>query len=536
MSTLAAQSATRTRPFTEPASAGDTPARSEILHALTGPPDGGDAIGRAEEAWTSGDIDGTAVLLDDAADDGDSTVATLLTAVWAARAMMPVAADIAHRASGEGPRTMAEVTEIAVGTPDRSRSERADTAPTTIGIALDALAAGLRASLEQEVPGDALSDLARASRLYTSARSSTALPELPAIIAATAAVGLGELATATTIVDAAVADGQGGEWARRRLLLWQAWLAVQCEQPGRARDCLHHAQLIDRPFTPRDRFVETAVRIALTRRYEEVADLELLWTRVRAEVQQIDVDLFLLLPLATIISAIARIGDDRTLAPLMARALDLLDRLGSPPTWSVHLRWAGIQQGILLDHPDMLAPHAHALVDAAAHSRMAATMARAGKLWTAVLAGHVDPDAVEQSATELAECGLAWDGARLAGHGAARCDDRKVSARLLACARQLHPPTPTSPADAPVQSASPATSNPSGLSDREVDVARLVVEGRTYAEIGTAIFISPRTVEHHIARIRQKLQATTRSDLVARLRAVLTTMDAAPPTATEVGP
>jgi DNA-binding CsgD family transcriptional regulator len=59
------------------------------------------------------------------------------------------------------------------------------------------------------------------------------------------------------------------------------------------------------------------------------------------------------------------------------------------------------------------------------------------------------------------------------------------------------------------------------LSERETDVARLVVEGKTYAEIGETIFISPRTAEHHIASIRRRLGATSRSDLIAKLRVAL---------------
>jgi DNA-binding CsgD family transcriptional regulator len=58
----------------------------------------------------------------------------------------------------------------------------------------------------------------------------------------------------------------------------------------------------------------------------------------------------------------------------------------------------------------------------------------------------------------------------------------------------------------------------SQLSDRELDVARLVLQGKTYVEIGEMIFISPRTVEHHVARIRRRLAATSRSDLIAKLR------------------
>ena len=56
------------------------------------------------------------------------------------------------------------------------------------------------------------------------------------------------------------------------------------------------------------------------------------------------------------------------------------------------------------------------------------------------------------------------------------------------------------------------------LSERELEVARLVLQGKTYAEIGETIFISPRTAEHHIAHIRRRLGATSRSDLIAKLR------------------
>ena len=76
---------------------------------------------------------------------------------------------------------------------------------------------------------------------------------------------------------------------------------------------------------------------------------------------------------------------------------------------------------------------------ASPHSPIAAVMAHAGRVWTATLAGSVDADAVEAAAHGLASAGLGWDGARLAGHGASRSTDRKVSARLLSCARELHP-------------------------------------------------------------------------------------------------
>ncbi|CAL4858700.1 hypothetical protein MMM2322_00337 [Microbacterium sp. MM2322] len=59
------------------------------------------------------------------------------------------------------------------------------------------------------------------------------------------------------------------------------------------------------------------------------------------------------------------------------------------------------------------------------------------------------------------------------------------------------------------------------LSARKREVAGLVLSGMTYAEIGEAIFISPRTAEHHIARIRRRLGATSRTDLIAKLQAIV---------------
>ena len=130
---------------------------------------------------------------------------------------------------------------------------------------------------------------------------------------------------------------------------------------------------------------------------------------------------------------------------------------------------------------------------------------------------------VEKAALGLASVGLAWDGARLAGHGAGRTEDRRAISRLLACARRLHPREEMRPAtgddDAPAPASRPRSHDE--LSPREREVAALVIEGKTYAEIGASIFISPRTAEHHIARIRRRLGATTRSDLITKLRLVI---------------
>src|SRR5436190_2246396 len=50
----------------------------------------------------------------------------------------------------------------------------------------------------------------------------------------------------------------------------------------------------------------------------------------------------------------------------------------------------------------------------------------------------------------------------------------------------------------------------SGLSEREVEVLRLLAEGKGNAQIAAELFISPKTVKNHIASILMKLQIENR--------------------------
>jgi two-component system, NarL family, response regulator NreC len=83
--------------------------------------------------------------------------------------------------------------------------------------------------------------------------------------------------------------------------------------------------------------------------------------------------------------------------------------------------------------------------------------------------------------------------------------------RLAAQGRTyLHPELGAKLAAAPPEPSGP----PDDLTEREVEVLRLIALGHTNAEIAAQLFLSVRTVESHRAHIQQKLRLTTRAELV----------------------
>jgi two-component system response regulator NreC len=83
---------------------------------------------------------------------------------------------------------------------------------------------------------------------------------------------------------------------------------------------------------------------------------------------------------------------------------------------------------------------------------------------------------------------------RLAAKGDTYLNPR-LGARLAA-----QPPEPAGP--------------PDDLSERELEVLRLIALGHTNSEIAGQLYLSIRTVETHRAHIQQKLRRTTRAELV----------------------
>ncbi|GAA3284013.1 LuxR C-terminal-related transcriptional regulator [Paenarthrobacter aurescens] len=515
---------------------------------LAGGDESAKAAKRAQASAASGDLDAAGRIVDRLlADPGAPDLrlgVDVAASVWAHRGMLSRSSDTyswlgPDRVDGSAP--LAAVAMIGSGNAAAAEELLAAAqpggSPTLLAVALSLTQEGLRRTLEP-APELALPELIRASDMMNAAGTSIPLPETPAALAALCALHCGEPGVADTVLKAALTAGQGGDAARPRLFLLRAWSAMQQDNADDARLAINEAVKANHwPLAPRDGFLLAALEVGLARRGSDVHELVLAWERAREAMMHVSVDLYSLLPWGELMITAARLRESRRVSHYLHNAWDLLGRLGKPPLWSVPLHWAAVQAALLSEDPAGLAPHAAALVRASEHSHLASVLASGGKAWVSVLAGRFEASDVETAARGLAAVGMPWEGARLAGHAAAHADERRDMVKLLACARDIHPqgtapssgtshhhenPRSATPAQAATHDAAgPGAPESSVLSAREREVGRLILEGKTYREIGEAIYISPRTAEHHVARMRRRLGAENRSELLVRLRLAL---------------
>jgi DNA-binding CsgD family transcriptional regulator len=350
-------------------------------------------------------------------------------------------------------------------------------------------------------------------------------PDTPAALVTLAALHGGDPVRARSVITRAV--GAGGHEMfvhRHRLLL--AWVKMLDGQLTSAAAEL--AAVGDATLHRRDALWAAALRTGIARRSGDGGGVQKHWYAAVEVLAEYSVDLFSLLPLGELWVAAARLRQIDRLQHALDQAFDLLNQLGNPLLWSVPLHWAGVHAGILANSPQAVAPHGQALTSAAATSAFAKSLAGAGRVWLRVLANHVDTDEVTAAARGLSEFGQIWDATRLAGQAALQTADPRVSGAMLQLARDLkmtsavdEPSTALAGAAPATVAATPSRRASSRLSDREREVAELLLLGMPYRDIGNQLFISAKTVEHHVARIRRRLGAESRSEMLSMLRSML---------------
>lgn len=516
------------------------------------------AAHRAQAHLVAGDLDGALGHADsvlsatDAVEAEDAVRAgSVAAAVLARRGLLARSAELYRwtaAVSGERPPTAAVPVLIGTGALEEARAVVdgdgsgfvAGRAPTLVDGADDLTARGMLDSVEGS-PTAALSGLARAAGLLETAHGAALLPDTPAALAALVAVHTGEFDVAASVLDRALRTGLGGAPARARHRLLLGWIALLRGATGPAAERLAAVDAAEDPLEPRDEFLAAALQVAIARRQSDLGALMRSWTRARQAIVRHPVDLYVLQPLGELVTAASRLREESWVAPHLAEADALLDRLGRPALWAAPLHWARLQAAVLTDDVEAARSRADELRSAACGSRFAHAMATAAPHWVGVLENRVDAAEVEAAARGLHAVGLSFDGGRLAGQAALRTGDRRAVSALLACARALQAagtdlrqgavappaeePGPVAEERAvanpvPVEAA-PEASASGLLSERELEVAELVVQGRTQREIGEALFISAKTVEHHVARMRQRLGVGGRSELLDELRRIL---------------
>lgn len=388
--------------------------------------------------------------------------------------------------------------------------------PTTAARAARSLAQGLLLTIDGPYPAAA----AKLGQAVAGDHSPGApvMPDSAPALVTLAALHSGDAVRARSVIGRSVRAGADPVFAARHRLL-QGWVRMQ---DGHLSAAAADADAVGvGVLHGRDALWSAALRTAIARRGGDSGALARHWFAGMDALAEYSIDLFSLLPVGELWMAAARLRQQERIAPAVEQAFGLLAGLDKPTTWSPILHWAGVHTGILAGDPAALAPHGQALAAMAEESPFAAALAGAGRTWLQVLANHVDPDEVIGASRGLARYGLTSDATRLAGQAALAADDPKVSALMLQVARDLKLGAGEDPADP----AAPEVARPrpasTTLSDRERQVAELVLLGMPYRDIGAQLFISAKTVEHHVARIRRRLGAESRSEMLSMLRATL---------------
>ena len=128
---------------------------------------------------------------------------------------------------------------------------------------------------------------------------------------------------------------------------------------------------------------------------------------------------------------------------------------------------------------------------------------RAGYGWWRQAQAHLDAGQPAEAAAALRAAAIAAD-----GHAPLR-------AQIAALARRARIPL-RPPADAASGAPPPAEApTPYGLTGRELAVLRLLAAGRTNAQIGAELYISPKTAGVHVSNILRKLGVSGRTQAAA---------------------
>jgi DNA-binding NarL/FixJ family response regulator len=377
----------------------------------------------------------------------------------------------------------------------------------------DMLGATARAWLAGDLAGAAAA-VARAVEIFELTHTKTAF-DTPHAFGTLLALARLDTSGAAKLTDRALSNDAGGPASATRHRLLRGIVALRAGRLDDARDDL--ATVASERLRGRDALVACALACGIAIRAGAPHELPATHKDAIDHLVAASFDLWHVDLAAEVAQLLARVGDEASvvLHPIES-AIEAADR---PAAFVLTLAWTKLLVAATRDDADAADRAAIEVARAAEYApEPGALLASAAASFAAVLRGEVHPPAVERAIESLASAGLTFEASRLAGAAALRTTESAAAKALLLRSRRLRPNR--------VRTTGVATRNEvTALSEREIEIAREVLAGHTHRDIGAKLFISAKTVEHHVARIRQKLAANTRADLLARIREYLASTD-----------
>lgn len=327
-------------------------------------------------------------------------------------------------------------------------------------------------------------------------------------VGALAALWVGDLPAAASLLDRAIQLDSGGAGEARTHRLLSAYVGLL---GGSSADALAVVEAGDAPTWPqRDRLLVSAIDAAIARRSGDTQRLRDAWARSEAALLRPSSSWLLFDPVVELVTAGARLGDERRVSPVATALSEQLLAMPASGAGPSAAHWLSLQLALARRDDDGVLNAADAIEQLGPTDPRNRARALAARHWADLAVGSVDEASALRVMEALAPVGDGWEASRLLGQTALDHADPQAARRLLEAARSLV----SDPADDAGNDGLVAL----GLSEREAEVAVLVTEGKTHREVGATLFISPKTVEHHVAKIRQKLGVGTRAEMMATVR------------------
>lgn len=308
-------------------------------------------------------------------------------------------------------------------------------------------------------------------------------PVSPIAVGAMAALSAGELDIAELLLSSE-------DSARSSALL--RWLRVRTGTSTINKE-QRPKQADQSPYT--DLF-ELATNSLIARRTGDVAAGTAVIESLRKVVALAPIDVMTLDPAAELLILATRFGS-RTMQKILANRIeDFLRARHYPPLWTARIRWAELEAAVATRNIKAAQTACNALKGLGPIGSKLEPLVDAAATWVLVLDERCSANTASATARDLTQAGYRNEAAVLLGQAAIRLENSDDAKTLLNHARELRAEIVATLQQAP---------SPSGLSDREIEVGELILDGHSYKEIGSRLFISAKTVEHHASHIRRKL-------------------------------